>query len=219
MRVLFHMDEAAWNGTPNEVVDSAAAFDGTAVAGATTTSAGRFGRAGSFPGAAGCVAVRGGESLRFGSDVSVTAWMMPTGLGRGVAQGIAAKRVNFQQASEFAFFVGTGDRLTVDVDTEDDRFEAGPVLTNGRWYHVAFAYDGEHQAVTVYLNGAAVGQHSERAQSITPFGSPLWVGCLPEGTPSQGFIGLLDDVAIWGESLSAADIAAVASGTGPIADP
>jgi hypothetical protein len=220
LALLFHMDEAAWDGTPSQVRDSSGAGrNGTAVAGATTVAGGRFGRAGSFPGGAGCIAIPESPGLRPTSLLTVSAWLMSTGIGRGNAQGIAAKRVNFQQSSAYAFFVGTSDRLTVDVDTEDDRFEAGAPLASGRWYHVAFVYRGNEQTVTVYLNGAPVGAHSERASSITPFTSPLWVGCLPEGTPSQGFVGLLDEVAVWHEALSAAEIGALASATGPIADP
>jgi hypothetical protein len=106
----------------------------------------------------------------------------------------------------------------VDVNTEDDRFEVGSPLANGRWYHAAFVYEGSRSAVTVYLNGAAVGAHSESASSITAFPSPMWVGCLPEGGPSQGFTGLLDEVAVWHRALSASEVAALANATGPLAD-
>jgi hypothetical protein len=133
--------------------------------------------------------------------------------------GNAAMRVNFQVVSAYAFFVGTSGRLSVDVDTEDDRFEAGPVLSAGRFLHVAMVYEGARQASTVFLDGAAVGASAERARSITAFRSPLWVGCLAEGAPSQGFSGLLDEVAVWHRALSPGEIVALATATGPIANP
>lgn len=219
LALLFHMDEAAWDGTRDQVRDaSGQGHHGTSVAGATTAAGGRFGRAGSFPGGAGCVQIADAPDLRPDTELTVSAWLMSSGIGRGAAQGIAAKRVNYQQASAFAFFVGTTDRLTVDVDTEDDRFESGGALASGRWYHTAFVYSGAARAVTVYLNGAAIGAHSEGASTITAFPSPMWVGCLPEGAPSQGFAGLLDEVAVWHRALSASEVVALANATGPIAD-
>jgi hypothetical protein len=213
------MDEAAWDGSRDQVRDaSGQGHHGTAVAGAATVAGGRFGRAGSFPGGAGCVAIPDEPGLRPGSELTVSAWLMSSGIGRGTAQGIAAKRVDFQRDSAFAFFLGTNDVLGVDVDTEDDRFEAGSPLAAGRWYHAAFVYSGAARAVTVYLNGAAITGHSESASSITAFSSPMAVGCLPLATPAQGFVGLLDDVAVWHRALSSGEIAAIANATGPIAD-
>lgn len=219
LALLLHMDEAAWDGSRDQVRDaSGEGHHGTSIAGATTAAGGRFGRAGSFPGGAGCVSIANEAGLRPGSELTVAAWLNSSGIGRAAAQGIAAKRVNFQQASAFAFFVGTSDRLSVDVNTEDDRFEAGGPLAAGRWSHAAFVYSGAAAAVTVYLNGAPIAAHSESASSVTPFPSPMWVGCLPEGTPSQGFVGLLDEVAVWHRALTAAEVMALANATGPIAD-
>jgi hypothetical protein len=80
-------------------------------------------------------------------------------------------------------------------------------------------YDGAAQAVTVYVGGLPVGAHSESARSIRSFTSPLWVGCLAEGAPSQGFAGLLDEVAIWHRALSSAEIQSLANATAPLANP
>jgi hypothetical protein len=217
--LLLHMDEAAWDGSRDQVRDtSGLAHHGTAVGGATTAAGGRFGRAGSFPGGAGCVQIADAPDLRPDSELTVAAWVNSSGIGRGVAQGIATKRVDFQRDSAFAFFLGTSDRLSVDVDTEDDRFEAGAALASGRWSHAAFVYSGSQHAVTVYLNGSPVGAHSETASSITDFRSPMAVGCLPLGAPDQGFVGLLDEVAIWHRALGASEIAALANASGPLAD-
>ena len=136
---------------------------------------------------------------------------------RPIAAAIQRSRRESVVAAE-AGLAGTDDRLSVDVNTEDDRFSVGGPLANGRWYHAAFVYEGARSAVTVYLNGAPVGAHAESASSITPFSSPMWVGCLPEGQPSQGFTGLMDEVAVWHRALSASEIAALANATGPIAD-
>ena len=221
--LLFHMDEAAWNGAQDQVLDaSGGRHHGTPTGGATTTAAGKFGRGGLFNGGGSCVDVGDTAALRPTTQLSVSAWVMPTGLGRQQPLGIVAKRVDFLVRSAYALFLDTDDRLTVDVDTEDNRFKAGAALTNGRWTHVAMVYDAALPAasrVTLYVDGAAVGSGAESSASIADVPSPLVVGCLPLTVPAQGFVGTMDEVAIWHRTLSAAEIGSLARATAPIAGP
>ena len=215
--LLMHMDEAAWSGTANEVGDaSGLGHHGTAVAGATT-AAGRFGRAGSFPGGSGCVAVPDRTDLRPDDALTISVWMNPNAVGRE-ALGVIAKRISFLEDSAYALYVDERGALGIDVDTEDTRFFTGPgVVANGRWTHVAIVYAGA--TTTAYVNGQPAAAHAESASTLTPFRSPLWVGCLPLGAPAQGFSGLLDEVAVWHRALSASEVAALASASGAIANP
>jgi hypothetical protein len=215
--LLMHLDEAAWSGAANEVGDtSGLGHHGTAVAGATT-AAGRFGRAGSFPGGAGCVAVPDRSDLRPSDALTISVWMNPNAVGRE-ALGVIAKRVSFLEDSAYALYADERGALGIDVDTEDNRFFTAPgVIANGRWAHVAVVYAGG--LVTAYVNGSPAAQSADSARSLTPFRSPLWVGCLPLGAPAQGFSGLLDEVAVWHRALSASEVTALANATGPIANP
>jgi hypothetical protein len=215
--LLMHMDEAAWTGAANEVADSSTlGHHGTAGA-AATTAAGRFGRAGSFPGGAGCVAVPDRAALRPDDALTISLWMNPNAVGRE-ALGVIAKRVSFLEDSAYALYVDERGALGVDVDTEDNRFSTGAgVIANGRWTHVAIVYGGG--IVTAYVNGSPAAQSADSARELTPFRSPLWIGCLPLGAPAQGFSGLLDEVAVWHRALSAGEVTALASATAPIANP
>jgi hypothetical protein len=217
--LLMHMDEAGWTGAANEVVDSSGlAHHGRSVgSGSTTTAAGgRFGRAGSFPGGTGCVAVPDRDDLRPDTALSISVWMNPNAVGT-VALGVIAKRVSFLVDSAYAVYVDETGRLGIDVDTEDNRFFSAPVVSNGRWTHVAIVYEGASARVTAYVNGAPAAASAVPGTSIEPFRSPLWVGCLPLDTPAQGFSGLLDELAVWHRALSPAEVAALANATGPIA--
>jgi hypothetical protein len=214
-----HMDEPFWDGTHDQVVDSSGqGHHGTATPGTTTVAQGRFGRGGSF-GAASCVQVADVPDLRPGAQLTVSAWAMPNGLGRGNALGIIAKRRDFLFDSAYALYLGADDKLTTDVDTEDNRFSAPTLLANGGWYHLALVYDGRLPAasrVSLYVNGALAATGNEASSSITPFASPLWVGCLPLTVPAQGFSGTLDEVAVWHRSLTSAEIVALATATAPL---
>jgi hypothetical protein len=215
--LLMHMDEAAWGGAANEVGDaSGLAHHGTAVAGATT-AVGRFGRAGSFPGGAGCVTVPDRADLRPDDELTISLWMNPNAVGQ-TDLGVIAKRISFLQDSAYALYVDPRGALGIDVDTEDTRFFTGAgLIANGRWTHTAIVYDGA--TTTAYVNGQPAAANAETARSLTPFRSPLWIGCLPLGAPAQGFSGLLDEVAIWHRALSAGEVTALANATGPIANP
>jgi hypothetical protein len=215
--LLMHMDEAAWGGAANEVGDaSGLAHHGTAVAGATT-AVGRFGRAGSFPGGAGCVTVPDRADLRPDDALTISLWMNPNAVGQ-TDLGVIAKRISFLQDSAYALYVDPRGALGIDVDTEDTRFFTGAgLIANGRWTHTAIVYDGA--TTTAYVNGQPAAANAETARSLTPFRSPLWIGCLPLGAPAQGFSGLLDEVAIWHRALSAGEVTALANATGPIANP
>jgi hypothetical protein len=215
--LLMHMDEAAWSGAANEVGDtSGLAHHGTAGAGATT-AAGRFGRAGSFPGGAGCVAVPDRADLRPDDALTISLWMNPNAVGQ-TDLGVIAKRLSFLQDSAYALYVDPRGALGIDVDTEDNRFFTGPsVVANGRWTHVAVVYDGA--TTRAFVNGQPAAASAEAARTLTPFRSPLWIGCLPLGAPAQGFSGLLDEVAIWHRALSAGDVTALANASWPIANP
>ena len=213
------MDEPAWDGTRDQVRDSSGqGHHGTSVAGASTVTGGRFSRAGSFAGGTSCVTINDVPDLRPSTQLTVAAWVFPTGLGRNAAMGIVAKRFDFLFDSAYALFFNTDDRLTADVNTEDNRFGSGSPFANGRWYHVAMVYDGAARATTVFMNGDAFGAGAESA-SIRAFTSPVWVGCLAETNPSQGFSGLIDEVAVWHRALSGTEIRALATATGPVANP
>jgi hypothetical protein len=221
--VLLHMEEPAWNGRRDEVIDSSGQGNhGTATAGTTTVAAGKFGRGGAFGGGGSCVTIDDVPALRPTTQLTFSAWILPTGLDRQTPRGIVAKRIDFEFKSAYAFFVYTDNRLFADVNTEDNRFGTGPELVNGRWYHVALVYDGglpTASRVKVYVDGADAGSGSESAPSITPFESPLSVGCLPLTNSAQGFAGTLDEVAIWHRALPASEVQILARATGPIQTP
>ncbi len=216
--LLLHMDEAAWNGTPDEVIDSSGGgHHGTASQGATTVTGGKFGRAGSF-GSAGCVEIPDVPELRPTTQLTVSAWVLPNDLGPA-PHGIIAKRIDYTVASAYALFFNSDGHLTADVSTEDNRFEAPTVFASGRWYHLAMVYDGGLPAsnrVTLYVDGNPAAVGTENSPSIISFTSPLWVGCLPLTEPAQGLSGLLDEVAVWHRALGPTEIATLARADAPI---
>jgi hypothetical protein len=84
------------------------------------------------------------------------------------------------------------------------------VLTPGQWYHTALVYDGA--AMTLYLNGAAVGSRSLSGAVNQNANANVYVGANPVG--GRHFDGVIDDVRILERALTAAEVVALSGGGG-----
>ncbi len=114
-------------------------------------------------------------SLHASTALTGSAWIDPTGLvdDPTQAQGIVCKRVGFGSDSAFSLFLMEG-KLTVDVQTEDNRFSSAAVFSNNQWYHVAVVFDGSlpvEQRVSVYIDGVLDVTAAEDSAAIEPYTS------------------------------------------------
>jgi hypothetical protein len=83
---------------------------------------------------------------------------------------------------------------------------SGPVV--GTWYHTAMVWDGTTK--TLYIDGTAVA--SSLADVAFANGMPLSFGAdIDYGSQSSPFVGVMDDLRIYGRALDAAEIAALAA--------
>lgn len=231
--LIMHMDEASWNGSSGEVIDSCRHNNGTAaraVSPADTlpsttggTAGGRYKGAGQFVDSGGCVVVSDDSSLQATTQLTVAAWIFPTGFNPA-SNGIVGKRADYVSDSSYTLFVwnnlDTNYHLYADIG--NDRFNGSQTFTANSWYHVALVFDGTlpmAQRVRLYVNGLLDGEFSESATTVPVFPTPVHVGCMPAGTPptaGQEFIGKLDEVAIWTRALGAAEINRLALSVTPL---
>lgn len=201
--LLFPFDDAAGSATVADrsgsghvgVHDGGLAFGRTGVAGTAMTND------------SGCVFVPSAPSLHPGNQLTIAAWIRPTGLDGVEPHGIVAKRADFLVQSEYAFFIWQGDRLWVDLDSENDRFGGNAVIRNDRWTHVAMVYDGRLDAgvrARLFVDGRLDVMAPESSATLTPQNVPVAVGCLPNpgGGILQPFNGELDEVAVWHRAFS-----------------
>ena len=79
------------------------------------------------------------------------------------------------------------------------------------WIHAAWVYDGENDQALIYLDGDLDGENIQRAQNG---GGHLIIGARNNGEGQ--FIGLIDEVAIWDQVLSADEITQLYQGESPL---
>jgi hypothetical protein len=93
-------------------------------------------------------------------------------------------------------------------DGEGNTFSLkGSALTVGQWSHLAMTYD--NATLTLYVDGVAAGHVSiNRVRTTSP--APLVFG--RGGDATHFFKGILDDVQLYSQALSIADIAALVGG-------
>jgi len=230
--LIMHMDELSWNGTTGEVIDSCGHNNGTAVRvvsaadalpSTTPAGGGRYGRAGLFADSGGCVEVPDDSSLRATTQLTVAAWIFPTGFNPA-SNGILGKRADYLSNSSYTLFVWNNLDVNYHLyaDIGNDRFNGSQSFNPNFWYHVALVFDGTlpaAQRVRLYVNGALDGEFSEAATSVPVFQTPVHVGCMPAGTPpsaAQEFIGKVDEVAVWTRALGGQEIMRLAQSVAPL---
>ena len=86
---------------------------------------------------------------------------------------------------------------------------SGGVLTSGTWIHVAAVYDGAQ--MRLYQDGVEVGNTSKTG-NIDQNAVAVWIGRNPDG--KRPFDGRIDEVYIYDQALTAAEIAALANTSG-----
>jgi hypothetical protein len=222
---IFHltMDEPAWTGAADEVIDKCGGHHGTAIGGATTGPDGVRGRAGQFIGGTSCVQVADASALQPTSALTASAWIDPAALSPD-SYGVISRRTNVGVDTSYSVFVwtdgGPKNRLYVDIDTENDRIPDPNADFLNAWHQVTVVYDGS--ALTAarlqfYVDGQLSFTAPETSSTIPPTTGtpPLSIGCLPLGGPAQSFVGRIDEVVLWKRALSAAEVAQWHAATKP----
>jgi hypothetical protein len=89
----------------------------------------------------------------------------------------------------------------------------GLLADNGEWKHLVLVWDGINATQTQYINGVETATgFSINGPIIGPDGGPWYIGYDDCCGNDRDFDGLIDDVAIWNEVLSPAQIVTLAGG-------
>jgi RNA polymerase sigma factor (sigma-70 family) len=143
--------------------------------------------------------------------LSVAAWVK---LKSVVAHHTALATRQIETGFEDHFFLGfEGDRLRFNSQAWKTHLLTGPLLTTGRWFHVAFTHDA--QGLTrLYLDGVEVAQRQGGTGDARPVSASLTLGAgqysRNPNLVRQRLDGALDEVRVYGRAVDAAEVAALA---------
>lgn len=188
--------------TTGNVIDSFNGNHGTNV-GATRGITGQVGNAFNF---AGDHVEIPGASLNLGTGAfTLEAWIfLDSTPGANRWPAIMSKRGDPSGLDGFLFSLlpNTGE-MHIQIDGSNQN--PGPVVTPQTWHHVAITRDGT--TITYYLDGSQGGNANSGNNMDSPHA--LWLGD-DEPSPHQhntAWNGIIDEVAVWSECLTAAEIA------------
>ena len=171
------------------------------IAGATRTSAGRFGRALSFDGVNDMVTVPDSNALDLTGTMTLEAWVNPRTLS-GWRSLILKER---QGLLAYAMYANTDTGIpSGEVSTPSNRDVRGPSpLPLNTWTHVAVTYNAS--ILRLYVNGSQVSSRAVSGPVVTS-SNPLRLG--GNTIWAEYFDGVLDEVRLYNRVLSAAEIQA-----------
>lgn len=219
----WRMEQAGWDGTPGELLDSSGnGLHGTSVAGATTAATapaivGDPGtcRYGQFDGTNDYAEVPDGPLLDIPGELTAMAWIKAGAIPAGGLKTIVSKDENYEFHLDAAGQIywwwqdpgGTAHTLTT----------TGAPIAPGAWYHIAVVYSSSAARQTIYIN-AVPRASSTLGSNLMQNNDPLQIGA-DQGFGGRQFDGNIDEVRVYSSALSQADVAAAMTETHPCPAP
>ena len=167
-----------------------------------------------FDGSNDYVSISSSSSLQISNNITLEAWIkLDNTSGSKVvvlsADGGAAANTSFilripSAGNVFRFSCGGGSGTDFDGEGSVSETVDSPTISSGIWYHVAGVRNGT--SLTLYLNGKSVATESISNNSLHTHSSSLGIGYFP--SYAQYFDGQIDEVRIWNDARSQAEIKA-----------
>ncbi|MEV6159371.1 LamG-like jellyroll fold domain-containing protein [Nonomuraea sp. NPDC052129] len=144
-----------------------------------------------------------------GDQLSVEAWFKTTQSGVIMAAGTTE---NSSLARGAMLYVGTDGKLRGSLDAVMTPITSAAAVNEGQWHHVALTVAGQTQ--TLYLDGQQVGTMTGTATGWRTYATigngvtdPAKSPAVPATVQAFPFQGQLDEVALYGQPLTAAEVA------------
>jgi hypothetical protein len=182
----------------------------------TASATGRINQALCFSGYNSDVAIADNAGLRLSHDLTLTAWINTTNTTQ--KQDFISK-YDFS-GQETGYILQMLPNGTVNLRLGGSNVFSGirdasdsTVINDGQWHYVAVVIPiGGH--VQFFIDGNPTTTTAQVA-AASGNSQPLYLGTFPGAYNGLPFVGCLDEVRIFGRSLSAAEISALATSSGP----
>ena len=164
--------------------------------------AGQVGGALNFDGADDHVDCGNGPSLNITGQITITAWIYPTGTGSSTLPRIVDKSDGTGGATPgFKLYLRSADNYVFTLSAGGIFFNSGGSANLNTWNYVAFVVTGTQWKL--FLNG--VWEEWSQSAIVSSSTNPLFIGNSPAGP--RHFQGMIDDVRVYSRALTAEEVA------------
>lgn len=193
----WRLGESSGTGACDSWGSNAGSYGGGYALGRVGAIAGESDTAVGFDGSTGSVTVPHSSSLDVGDTFTVEAWVKRNGFGAPDYQAIAS-----QGANSWLLAFNAANRLVLRQAKVGDLVQSNRAVTDTGWHHVAVTKSGA--SVHLYIDGADVTS-GVTARTMANNTVPLSIG---QSSGTSYWNGTLDEVALYGGALSAAQVKA-----------
>ena len=226
----------------NIAINSLGGDDGT-ISGATIDVEGKIGRAYSFSGGA---ASDGGTNdwvamgdasflanITASGEATLSAWIRTTTApspGSG-GRDVIVFAGNVNSSGAYIDIANTGDGTIVGRNRSGEggdpinEWYGDDSINDDEWHHVAFVVNTntDEQLINLYVDGVLDNDNIALSRNPIPANLPILnnfeIGRLGRSSPTDYFIGSIDDVQVYDEALNASQIASLFATPGSVAPP
>ncbi|MGY4768421.1 PQQ-dependent sugar dehydrogenase [Kribbella sp. CWNU-51] len=172
-------------------------------AGATWTTAGKYGAALSFNGSSGNVTVPHSASISLNSSYTLEAWVNPTALSN--YETILIKEVT---GGCGYWLQTTGNKIASGFSNGGCReyVSTTPTIPLNQWSHLAAVFNDAANTYTLYLNGTAIRTANETTAPVPNTQALVFGQSACSSCGGERWRGLLDDIRVYNRALTATEI-------------
>jgi hypothetical protein len=161
---------------------------------------GKLGQAINFTGTNGAIDIGNDSSLNIRDSISIEAWVNMW--QDGDYKGIVVK----EYSASYYFGTGTGGEKAISFYYGAMEYKNINVLYfNNTWQHIVMSYNRTNQSATLYVDGVAYPKYIGFNPTVPGLPSNTYVG--RQGDGGFQLYGMLDEVVIYNDSLSADEVA------------
>jgi hypothetical protein len=138
------------------------------------------------------------------SDVSISVWVHPESLPN--REAFVISHGSWQNRWKLSLTPGGVPRWTVKTAAGVEDLDADSALAVGTFTHLAATFDGV--ALRLYVDGELEGERSHTG-SMPATQLPLLIGQMLPGQTDYNFHGIIDDIRVYNDALSAPEVMAL----------
>jgi len=193
------MDEASWNGTSNEVIDSSGNNNHATSAYGANVTTGKYGNAGNFDGTDDQVDTTATNLFPYTNNFTISAWVKPTTLAHARIAGHAGTAKGFGLGIR-----STGAIWLVTQSVKDYVTTTTPITTNS-WQLLTAVMDSNND-VSFYLNGTFIEKVTHTSPAVANTDTVFRIG---QWNSTYKFTGSIDEVRVYNRALSASEVSSL----------